>query len=135
MSLRVLVVDDDRDMATSLTLLLRLWGHEAAAAHDARAALDVAIGLRPDVVLLDVGLPGGVDGCELARRLRRSPDAAGAQLWALTGRGGETARCRSLEAGCDRHLVKPVEPAELRRMLESGWGPHAEAAVGSDWPR
>src|SRR5438093_1362764 len=94
--LLVLVVDDDRECAGSLALLLRVWGHRVLEAYDGWAALGLALGHTPDLVLLDLGIPG-LDGHEVARRLREQP---GTRVWALTGRTGEEDRRRALEAGC-----------------------------------
>jgi signal transduction histidine kinase len=113
---RVLVVDDNRDAADSLAMLLRLLGHEVGTAHDGMAALDAARAFVPEVVLLDIGLPN-MDGYEVARRLRQEPALSGALLVALTGYGQEQDRRRSLEAGFDIHLVKPVDPDELEAIL------------------
>ena len=113
---RVLVVDDNRDAAESLAQMLRLDGHEVWVAHDGRTALNVALGHPPDLAFLDLGMPG-MDGYELCRQMRSQPALAGALLVALTGWGQEEDRCRSQEAGFDRHLVKPAEPQSLRRLL------------------
>jgi CheY-like chemotaxis protein len=116
--LRVLVVDDFPDVRSLLSLLLRLWGYEVRLAADGPEALRCAGEFGPDVVILDVGLPG-MDGCEVARRLRRDPRTRGAVLVALTGldaaEGGE--RCRA--AGFDHHLAKPFAPEALRQLLAS----------------
>src|SRR5689334_12750231 len=99
--LRVLVVDDLRDSADTLALLLQLWGHQATVAYDGRSALAVA-GAQPfDVVLLDIGLPGRMDGYELARQLRRLPGMEECLLIALTGYGHESDAQRSQQAGLD----------------------------------
>jgi DNA-binding response OmpR family regulator len=116
--LRVLVVDDNHDAAHSLCLLVSAWGHLALMAYDATAAWATAVAERPDVVLLDLGLPG-VDGWELARRLRADPALRGAVLIAVTGHGREADRVRSAAAGIDQHLLKPVEPELLRKLLEA----------------
>jgi CheY-like chemotaxis protein len=112
---RVLVVDDNRDAADSMALLLRLGGHDVVIAESGHAALETEREQRPDLVLLDIGLPD-VDGYEVARRLR----AAGcpAILAALTGYGQPEDRERALEAGFDEHLVKPVDPRALERLLD-----------------
>jgi two-component system CheB/CheR fusion protein len=99
-------------------MLLQASGHEVCAAHDGHEALETAARFQPQVVLLDIGLPK-LDGYEVARRLRRQPGLDKALLVALTGYGQEEDRRRSLEAGMDRHLVKPVDPAELERLLAS----------------
>ncbi len=113
---RILVVDDNADAAESLAMLLRLKGHDVRTAHDGAAALDVARTFGPQVVLLDIGLPG-MDGYEVARRLRREEGLKGVLLVALTGYGQEEDRRRSREAGFNRHLVKPVEPGALNEVL------------------
>jgi PAS domain S-box-containing protein len=113
---RILVVDDSRDAAESLALLLRLEGHEVQVARDGPAALELARRQRPEVAFLDLAMPG-MDGYELCRRLRAEPALAPTLLVALTGWGQEADRRRSEEAGFDRHLVKPVEPQSLRRLL------------------
>jgi CheY-like chemotaxis protein len=111
---RILVVDDNRDSAESLALLLELQGHEARTAFEGAEALDIARTFHPEVVLLDIGLPG-MDGYEVARRLREEGEDS--RLVALTGYGLEEDRRRSLEAGFDDHLVKPVSLEELSRIL------------------
>ena len=114
--LRVLVVDDSRDAAQSLALLLELMGHEVQMAHDGPAALAAAQAQRPDVVLLDIGLPH-MDGYEVASRLRQQPESERVFLVAMTGFGQEEDRRRSQEAGFDCHLVKPVDPTYLRQII------------------
>jgi CheY-like chemotaxis protein len=126
---RVLVVDDSRDAADSLALLLRVSGHETRTAYDGPSALREAGAFRPDVVLCDIGLPG-MNGLDLARRLRALPGLAGARLAALTGFGTEEDRRQSQAASFDYHLVKPVELDALRELLE-GPGPGAERNRGS----
>jgi DNA-binding response OmpR family regulator len=111
---RILVVDDSQDSAESLALLLELHGHEVRTAFAGPAALEAASTFLPEIVLLDIGLPG-MDGYEVARRLRVEHD--GCRLIALTGYGREDDRERSREAGFDHHLVKPVDLAELTRVL------------------
>ena len=113
---RVLIVDDNRDAATSLAELVRTWGHEPGVAHDGPDALGLAATFSPHVVLLDIGLPG-LDGYEVARRLRERPVMRDVKLVALTGYGQEADRRRSREAGFDLHLVKPVDPDRLRALL------------------
>jgi len=114
--LRVLVVDDNVDTAESLTMLLKLYGHEVWPAHTGPKALEVAQAEQPDVILLDIGLPG-MDGYEVARHLREQQGMEGATLIAMTGYGQEADRRRSAEAGFDHHLVKPVDPAKLQALL------------------
>lgn len=115
-SRRVLVVDDNVDGAESLAMLLEMYGHEAATAHDGLAALETASSFRPDVAFLDIGLPG-IDGYELARRLRGQPAQAKLVLVALTGWGSEEDKRKSEEAGFDFHLTKPVEASAIAKVL------------------
>ena len=113
---RVLVVDDNRDAAKMLAMIVRLSGHTVEVAHDGLDALSAAEAFRPDVVLMDIGMPR-MNGYEAARRLRTEPWGNNVMLIALTGWGQEDDRQRTREAGFDRHLVKPVESAELRSIL------------------
>jgi CheY-like chemotaxis protein len=115
---RILIVDDNVDAATTLDLLLRSLGHETSVAHNGMEALRLATEFRPQVVLLDIGMPG-LDGYEVARRLR-TMKKQGMRIVAITGWGQEADRQRSREAGFDLHLVKPVEPDELVRALRNG---------------
>lgn len=115
-SRRVLVVDDNRDSADTLAMVLQLLGHEVQAVHDGPSALVAVSGFRPDVVLLDIGMPG-MNGFEVAKRLRDRPETAGLRLVALTGYGQEEDRRRTQEAGFDAHLVKPASPEELAPIL------------------
>jgi CheY-like chemotaxis protein/two-component sensor histidine kinase len=114
---RVLVVDDNVDAARTLEALLRELGHDVEVAHDGRAALAAARERRPEVVLLDLSMPG-MDGIEVARALRRQPGFADVRFAAVTGLGQEADRRRTSEAGFDAHLVKPLSPEDLRRVLE-----------------
>jgi two-component system CheB/CheR fusion protein len=97
-------------------MLLRSWGHEVRVAHDGPEALKMANAFRPEVVLLDIGLPG-MDGYEVAGRLRREVGLARALVVAVTGYGQEEYRRRSFAEGFDRYLVKPVDPSTLRELL------------------
>jgi signal transduction histidine kinase/CheY-like chemotaxis protein len=119
-SLRVLVVDDNVLSAQSLAMVLKLDGHDVQVAHDGQAALESVRQLRPEVVLMDIGLPG-MDGYEVARRLREDAElAAGIVLLAaVTGYAEDDARRRSREAGFDHHLVKPVDPDGVLALLAS----------------
>jgi signal transduction histidine kinase/integral membrane sensor domain MASE1/ActR/RegA family two-component response regulator len=114
--LRVLIVEDNVDSADSLAHLLRRRGHETHIARDGNQGLASARALRPDVVLLDIGLPG-LDGFEVARHLREEADAEGLLLVALSGYGQESDRRRAREAGFDHHLVKPVDLEALGAVL------------------
>jgi len=113
---RVLVIDDNRDAAEIMTVLLELWGHEVRIAYNGPDALGVAVEYRPDAALLDIGLPG-MSGFEVARRLRELPGWDGVMLVAVTGYGQDEDRRRSREAGFDHHLIKPVEPVKLQSLL------------------
>jgi len=115
---RVLVVDDNLDSAATLDMLLKSLGHETCVAHDGLAALQSAAEFRPDIVLLDIGIPG-LDGYEVARRLRALKMDHSFRIVALTGWGQEADRTKSQEAGFDLHLVKPVELKDLGRALDA----------------
>jgi CheY-like chemotaxis protein len=119
---RILVVDDNRDSADSLAMLLRLVGHDVRTAHDGRQALVVAATYRPDLVLLDIGLPG-MDGFAVARHLRSQPELAGVVLVALTGYGSDEDRRQAQAAGFNQHMVKPVNFDALQELL-SALEPH-----------
>jgi CheY-like chemotaxis protein len=112
----VLAVDDNRDAADSLGLMLSLWGHRPLVAYEGTTALNLALHERPDVALLDLGMPV-MDGWQLARRLRAEPCLAGVLLIAVTGHGRDADRHKSRQAGIDRYLLKPVEPELLRGLL------------------
>jgi signal transduction histidine kinase len=114
----ILIADDNQDALESLALMLRMEGHEVHCASDGEEALHLAGLRRPEIVVLDVGMPK-LDGCEVARRIRAEAWGRGAVLVALTGWGQEVDRRRSREAGFDMHLVKPVDPATLCDMLVS----------------
>jgi PAS domain S-box-containing protein len=114
---RVLVADDNRDAADSLAMVLRLAGHEVHAVHDGQEAVDAVAWFRPDLVLLDLGMPR-LNGFDAARRIREQPWGAKTVLAAITGWGQEDDRRRSKEAGFDSHLVKPVDPAALEKLLD-----------------
>jgi CheY-like chemotaxis protein len=113
---RVLVVDDNADSAESLSLLLELMGHTVRTAHDGEEALEQAETFRPELVLMDIGMPR-MDGYEAARRLRQLPWAGEVVIVALTGWGQDEDKRRSEEAGFDRHLIKPVDPTALEALL------------------
>lgn len=126
---RVLVVDDNLDSADTMAELVRIWGYEVRTAHDGPAALECARSFRPNVVLLDVGLPG-MDGYELARRLR-AEGLAGDLLVSVTGYGQEEDRRKAQEAGFDHHLIKPVNPDTLQRLVaQDGRGRPANPGPG-----
>jgi CheY-like chemotaxis protein len=115
--LRVLVVDDNRDTAETTGILLGFWGHEVHAAHDGATAVQAAGRFRPDVVLLDIGLPD-MEGYEVARQILRQPGKQPVII-CISGYGREEDRRKSREAGCDHHFLKPLGPGELQRLLQS----------------
>jgi CheY-like chemotaxis protein len=117
-SVRVLVVDDNRDAADTLSVLLELLGHAAQVAHDGRAALDAVLDFRPQVVFLDIGMPG-MNGYQVAEAIRNDRRFDQPLLVALTGWGGEDDRERTRAAGFDLHLTKPVDLAAIEKMLSS----------------
>jgi len=117
--LRILVVEDNADMAESLAILLRLEGHHVERARTGEAALELARGFLPDVVLCDLGLPGGIDGYSVAERLRAHDDTSRACLVALSGYADEDARSKAASSGFDHHLSKPVSLETLERVLAS----------------
>jgi PAS domain S-box-containing protein len=114
---RILVVDDNADAGESLAMFLRLQGHVVRVTMDGQSALDAALREPPQVAFLDIGMPG-MDGYELARRLRQQPALESVMLVALTGWGQEEDRRRTQEAGFDFHLTKPAEPEVLDRLLK-----------------
>jgi CheY-like chemotaxis protein len=120
--LRLLIVDDNVDAAESLRMLLESDGHRIAVSHDGQAALEHAAALQPDVIFLDIGLPD-LDGYEVARRLRQNPGLAATLIVAMTGYGQPDDLKRSLEAGFDRHLVKPVDPAAIEHLVDQVGAP------------
>jgi signal transduction histidine kinase len=115
---RVLLVEDNADAAEAMVMLLKEFGHDVHVVHDGREALSAAEAFDPEVVLLDIGLPG-IDGYELARRIRRMPRLAAATIIAVSGYGQEKDRQRSAAAGFDAHLVKPVDPRAFVAVLNA----------------
>jgi len=113
---RILVVDDNRDSAISLGMMLSLMGNEIRTAHDGSEGLEAAAAFRPDVMLLDIGLPK-LNGYDVCRRIREQPWGKGMVIVALTGWGQEENKRRSTEAGFNHHMVKPVDPAALEKLL------------------
>ena len=114
--LRVLVVDDNQDAATSMTVFLKMWGYDVKVVHDGIDAIDAVVEYRPEIVLLDIGLPG-MDGYEVAERIRRMDTVRKPALIALTGYGQEADRSHTRRSGFDYHLVKPVAPESLKSLL------------------
>jgi two-component system, sensor histidine kinase len=113
---RVMVADDNKDAADSLAMLLELAGHEVRVARGGRAALSLAQTFRPDVAIIDIGMPD-LNGYEVARQLRREPWGTGISLVALTGWGRDDDRQQASDAGFDRHITKPVDPETIDRLL------------------
>jgi CheY-like chemotaxis protein len=113
---RILVVDDNVDAADTLSLMLRFDGHETHAVYSGVDVLDQVEAFRPDLILLDIGLPG-MDGYEAARRIRERARGKHLELVALTGYGQPEDRARALREGFDAHLVKPVNLDELFRVI------------------
>ncbi|MGH7324180.1 MAG: response regulator [Candidatus Rokuibacteriota bacterium] len=114
----VLVVEDHEDAREAVRCLLEVCGHQVEVASDGASALSTALTSRPDVVLMDIGIPG-IDGFEVARQLRASEAGKSMLLIALTGYGQPQDRQRALESGFDRHLVKPIDPDALFSLLET----------------
>lgn len=115
---RILIVEDNVDAARLLEIMLRMRSHEVSVAHDGFTALQRVRTDRPDVMLVDIGLPD-LSGYELARLVRADASLGPVQLIALTGYGERRARDRAVACGFDHHLVKPVERAELEALLHS----------------
>lgn len=122
----ILLIEDNLDAAEALGELLRLNGHRVEVAHDGEQGVSKARDLRPDVVLCDIGLPGAMDGYDVARSVRRDPSVSDAFLVALTGFGQDSDRKLAREAGFDAHLTKPADPSALERLLAERRAP-AEA--------
>ena len=114
--LRILVVDDNADSALSLAMMLSMMGHDTRTAHDGEEAVATAEAFRPQVVLLDIGLPK-LNGYEVAQRIRQQEWGTSMFLVAVTGWGQDEDRRRSEDVGMNLHMVKPVEPSALDRML------------------
>jgi len=115
---RILVVEDNTDAAESMRMLLDSIGHHVTVVNDGNAAVAAARAFRPDVVLLDIGLPG-MDGFEIASALRALPETSRAHLIAVSGYGQEKDRALSAQAGFDLHLVKPVDPGRLAEAIDA----------------
>ena len=124
---KVLIVDDNRDAAETLAMVVEMGGHEVHLAHDGASALRIAVAQQPAVVFLDIGMPG-MSGYETASKLRALPGWRNRTLVALTGWGSEEDRARSLAAGFDVHLTKPVDLSEVQRMLSLDGMQPAEAS-------
>ena len=116
---RILIADDNEDAAKALAMLLRLAGHDVCTAHGGQAALDLASTFRPEIALLDIGMPD-LNGYEVARQLRGTAQGKDLRLIALTGWGQEDDKRRARDAGFDHHLTKPVDPRRLDALLLNG---------------
>jgi CheY-like chemotaxis protein len=125
---RILVVDDNRDSAETLAMMLQLLNNEVRTAHDGLEAVEVAAAFRPNLILMDLGMPR-LNGYDATRRIRAEPWGRSMTIVALTGWGQDSDRARSHEAGCNGHLVKPVNLAELEKLL-AGRGPAVFAKEG-----
>lgn len=115
-ALKILIVDDNADAAETTATLFEMLGHVPRVAYDGLEALEVAQAFSPEVIFLDIGLPG-MDGYEVARRLRQAPGYCSLALVALTGWGGQEDLDRARDAGFDRHLTKPVTMATFEALL------------------
>ncbi|MGV3559215.1 response regulator [Larkinella arboricola] len=115
---RILVVDDNQDSATTLTMLLKLKGNEVHTRYGGRTGLEAAENLHPQVVILDIGMPG-MDGYETCRHIRQQPWGKDTVIVALTGYGREEDKRKTQEAGFDGHLIKPVDLASLTQLLDT----------------
>jgi len=113
---RILVVDDNHDSALSMAMMLQIMGHDTRTAHDGESAVSTAETFLPEVVLLDIGLPK-LNGYEVAQRIREKTWGESMYLIAVTGWGQDEDRQRSSEVGLNLHMVKPVEPAALEKLL------------------
>ncbi|MCY1013367.1 response regulator [Nannocystis pusilla] len=121
----MLVIEDNEDAAQSLGMLLDMWGHSAAIADSGAAGVEAALADPPDVVLCDLSLSGSMDGYEVCRALRAASSTAGALIIALTGHGLPSDTENVKKAGFDLHLIKPVDPEALARIIHHS--PHVHA--------
>jgi CheY-like chemotaxis protein len=129
-SRKIMVVDDNRDLADSFAKLLRLMGHEVLTTHDGRKVLDAARVFQPDLILLDIGLPG-MDGYAVAEAIRNDTSLRSTLLVALTGYGAATDRQRTQAAGFSAHLVKPVRFADVHELLNRLLGTKSDTPCSS----
>ncbi|HXO21354.1 MAG TPA: response regulator [Thermoanaerobaculia bacterium] len=116
--MRVLVLDDHADTVDVLSTLLEMWGHQVRPLKDSQTAVAAALEFQPHAALIDIGMPA-VSGYDVARALRRQTALNGVRLIAVTGFGRAEDRRRTREAGFDHHLLKPIDPSELRLLLEA----------------
>jgi CheY-like chemotaxis protein len=113
---RILVVDDNIDGALSLQLFLEMGGHTVKVAHTGLDALEAVRQEMPEFIFLDIGLPG-MNGYEVAQAIRRMPHGEAPRIFAVTGWGAEQDKTRSAEAGCNKHLTKPIDLSEVEKLL------------------
>lgn len=116
-SQRILVADDNADSAETCAMLLQLWGHEVRVAGDGQAAVDAAREFRPQIALIDIGMPR-LNGYEVAQAVRRADWGRDMVLVAVTGWGQDEDKQKAAAAGFDRHLAKPVDPQQLQPLIE-----------------
>jgi len=116
---RILVVDDELDTAQSLALLFRAMGKEVEFAVTGTAALEIARRMRPDMIFVDIGLPD-IDGWQLTRRLKAEAAQRPVRIVCISGRSGADDKRRSADAGAEAHLVKPVDPAHVEKLVSEG---------------
>jgi CheY-like chemotaxis protein len=128
--LRILLADDNVDLTESFAMLLRDFGHVVEVVEDGEAALSAAIDEPPDIAFLDIGMPK-LNGFEVAKQFRAAPATSGVWLVAVTGWGQASYRQASKEAGFDRHLVKPVDPDEVHKLIEELSDARSAAAGGA----
>ena len=114
---RILVVEDNEDAAVTMKLVLQRWGHRVEVATDGKQALEMADAFAPEIVLCDIGLPGGMDGYDVARALRAEARFRGVFLVALTGYGGDEDKALATRAGFDAHVTKPASREALKGIL------------------
>jgi CheY-like chemotaxis protein len=115
---RIVVADDNEDSAQSFAMLLSFSGHEVRVAHDGEQALDALRDYRPDIAFLDIGMPL-LSGYEVAERVRAEPWGRDMKLIAVTGWGQADDKLRARTAGFDQHLIKPIDPVDVERLLDS----------------
>ena len=125
---RVLVVDDNVDAAETLVMMMQLLGQTTQQAHDGKAALEVAARFKPQIVVMDIGLPG-LSGYEVVRRMRAELGMRETYIVALSGYGSEEDRRKSMEAGFDTHFVKPLDPSSLPQILAAARGTAADPVL------
>ena len=123
-NLRILIVEDNRDTASSLKMLLDGLGYDAHVVNDGESSVAAALALRPQVILMDIGMPG-LSGYEAARMIRAQCPDMRVRIVAVTGLGHQIDRLRSAEAGIDHHIVKPLDLAVLQPILDFTWKPGA----------